>query len=51
MIGRDGKTVVIKHGGLLRNMTKIHITRIQGLQGERLYGNEEGNGESKLFQS
>ena len=29
VIGRNGKTVMIKHGGLLRNVTKIHITRIQ----------------------
>ena len=29
VIGRDGKTVVVKHGGLLRTVTNIHITRIQ----------------------
>ena len=34
VIGRDGKMVVVKHGGLLRNVTKVHITRIQGLLGE-----------------
>ena len=26
VIGRDGKTVVVKHGGLLRNLSKIPIT-------------------------
>ena len=29
VIGRDGKTVVIKHGSLLRNVNRIHITRIK----------------------
>ena len=36
---------VIKHGGLLINGTKIYITKIQGLQGERLCRNEDDNGE------
>ena len=29
VIGIDGKTMVIKHGSLLRNVNRIHITRIQ----------------------
>src|SRR5215469_4856858 len=29
VIGIDGKTVVIKHGSLLRNVNRIHITRIR----------------------
>lgn len=28
IIGVDGKTVLVKHGGLLRNVHRIHITRI-----------------------
>ena len=43
VIGKDGKTMLINHGGLLRNVTKIYITRIQGLQGERLCGNEDSD--------
>ena len=43
VIGKDGKTMLINHGGLLRNVTKINITRIQGLQGERLCGNEDSD--------
>ena len=34
IIGRDGKTVVVKHGELLRNVSKIYITRIQDYRGE-----------------
>src|SRR5215469_10784701 len=29
VIGIDGKTEVIKHGSLLRNVNRIHITRIR----------------------
>ena len=43
VIGKDGKTVVIKHSGLLRNVTKIHITRIQR---ERSNRNEDDNDEA-----
>ena len=40
VIRRDGKMVVIKHGGILRNVTKIHITRIQGCDGGTIDGEE-----------
>jgi hypothetical protein len=29
VIGRDGKTVVIKHGGDVRSVNRVHITKIQ----------------------
>ena len=35
IIGRDGKTVVVKHGGLLMSVSKIHITKIQDYGGEK----------------
>ena len=46
MIGIDGKTVVIKHGSLLRNVNRIHITRIRKCRENEL---EEisGTGESE----
>lgn len=28
VIGRDGKTVIVKHGGSLRRVKRIHVTRI-----------------------
>ena len=44
IIGRDGKTAVVKHGGLLRNLSKIHRTRIQDYGGEESE-REEGKSE------
>ena len=41
VIGKDGKTVVIKHDSSLRNVTKIQITGIQGLPRDRSDRNEE----------
>ena len=35
VIGKDGKTVVIKHGGLWKNVTKIYITMIQDRNEEK----------------
>src|SRR5678816_2603950 len=28
VIGRDGKTVIVKHGGTLREVARVHITRL-----------------------
>ena len=30
VIGRDGKSVVVKHGGAIREVARVHITRISG---------------------
>ena len=46
VIGRDGKTVVVKHSGLLRNVTKIHITRIQGFTEDKTEGRDKENEEN-----
>ena len=29
VIGRDGKTVIVKHGGYVTGISRVHITRIQ----------------------
>ena len=30
VIGRDGKVVIVKQDGSLREVTRVHITRLQG---------------------
>ena len=30
VIGRDRKNVIVKHGGMLREIMRIHMTRIKG---------------------
>src|SRR6201990_1259824 len=32
VIGRDGKTVIVKHGGTLREIARVHITRLAGIE-------------------
>ena len=32
MIGRDGKVVIVKQGGSLREVTRMHITRLRGMK-------------------
>ena len=32
VIGVDGKTVMVKHGGSIREIARVHITRVQGIQ-------------------
>ena len=34
MIGRDGKVVLVKHGGNLREVSTLHITRLKGTSNE-----------------
>lgn len=34
VIGREGKTVWVRHGGTLKGVNKVHITRIQKLNSE-----------------
>ena len=29
-IGRDGKHVKLKHGGMLREVARVHVTRMKG---------------------
>src|ERR1044072_409318 len=31
VIGRDGKVVIVKHGGTLREIARVHITRLAGM--------------------
>ena len=50
IIGRDRKTVVVKHGGLLRNVLKIYITQIQDYCVEE-YEKEEAERERNLIRS
>ena len=40
VIGRNGKMVMMKHGGLVKNVTKIYITRIQGCDRGTIDGEE-----------
>ena len=50
VIGRDGKNVIVKHGGLLREVLRVHVTKFveEGGQGEEEEGDtEEISGESK----
>ena len=50
VIGRNGKNVIVKHGGLLKELARVHMTRIVegGGQGEEEEGNtEEISGESE----
>ena len=45
VIGRDGKVVVVKHGGNVREVTRVHITRLKGTSNEE---NEEEEEEEEL---
>ena len=53
VIGKDGKTVIVKHGGSLREVARIHITRIKkegGVEEEEVKEGEEndrGEGEEE----
>ena len=29
LIGKDGKNVIVKHGGILKEVVRIHVTRIK----------------------
>ena len=31
VIGRDGKVVVVKHGGNVREVRRVHITGLKGI--------------------
>ena len=44
MIGRDGKVVIVKQDGSLREVTRVYITR---LQGKPEAGGLEGGGDTK----
>ena len=48
VIGKDGKMVVIKYSGLWRNVTKIYITRIQGLPGDGSDRNEDDSKDTEI---
>ena len=41
VIGVDGKVVIVKHGALLRNVNKIHITRIKSIEQRELERDSE----------
>ena len=41
VIGIDGKTVIVKHGGDIREIARIHITRIQGRKEDKMGPKEE----------
>ena len=34
VIGRDGKVVIVKHGSNVREVRRVHITRLRGTKGE-----------------
>jgi hypothetical protein len=40
VIGVDGKTVIVKHGGLIREVNRIHSTRIQKIRDNQENSNE-----------
>ena len=45
VLGRDGKVVLVKQGGSLKEVTRVHITRLRGLRGtEDDVGEDEGDG-------
>ena len=54
VIGRDGKTVIVKHGGLIRTIARVHITRIQRADEEQestsMNDDENGDGEEMTDQ-
>ena len=42
VIGRDGKVVIVKQGGSLREVTRVHMTRLGGKkEAEVAYEEEE----------
>lgn len=46
VVGISGKTVVVKHGNSLREVARVHITRIQGLEEGKDGRNQERNNSS-----
>ena len=42
VIGRDGKVVIVKQGGSLREVTRVYITRLRGKKEAELADEEEG---------
>lgn len=46
VIGVDGKTVIVKHGGSVREIARVHITRVQGLNSRRQGGLQKVLGDS-----
>ena len=46
VVGIDGKTVVVKHGGDLREICRVHITRLKGVK-EKPLGADKLTKESK----
>src|SRR5215469_5837918 len=47
ILGLDGKTIIIKHGSTLREVNRIHITRIRGKPKESLSDQEEDEEEDE----
>src|ERR1700755_2535405 len=43
VIGRDGKVVIVKHGGTLREIARVHITRLAGCGQKRVDEETENN--------
>ena len=44
VIGIDGKTVIVKQGGAVKEIARVHITRLQGTNKDEVGKKEEENG-------
>src|SRR5215469_9827209 len=45
VVGRDGKTVIVKHDGDLREIARIHITRLQKIKDDTITMEDDKNNE------